>query len=381
MGDKTKSEQSESQAGTTTDHTVIQQWVEARGGHPATVKGTEHGDDAGVLRIDFPGYSGAGTLEEISWDEFIEKFEEAKLAFLYQEETKGGQESRFCKFVSRKHANRRAGVSMDMTPNQRDEAVFVREQYRDSTNLAARIDLYAKYSTNRQGWHRWLFEQLPLPAHSRVLELGCGPATLWLANQDRISAGWELTLTDLSPGMIEQAKENLAGIDGAPHFALVDAQSIPYPDRSFDAVLANHVLYHVPDRPAAYAEIRRVLRPGGMFVASTLGDGHLRELRDLVHQLDPESRFGRSLGFTLDTGNAELRRWFQGVETRRYDDALLVPEVEPLLTYLASGMAKAVTEGDRRQRVIRWAEEQIAISGAVRLSTDSGVFIARRAWQ
>jgi len=266
---------------------------------------------------------------------------------------------------------------MDMTPNQRDEAVFVREQYRDSTNLAARIDLYAKYSTNRHGWHRWLFEQLPLAAHSRVLELGCGPASLWLANQDRIPAGWDLILTDLSPGMIEQAKENLAGIDGAPHFAVVDAQSIPYPDWSFDAVLANHMLYHVPDRSAAYAEIRRVLRPGGMFVASTLGDGHLRELRDLVHRLDPDSRFGRSLGFTLDTGGAELHRWFQGVETRRYEDALLVPEVEPLLIYLASGMANAVTEGDRRQRVIRWAEDQIAATGAVRLSTDSGVFIAR----
>lgn len=65
------------------------------------MKGTEHGDDAGVLRIDFPGYSGAGTLEEISWDEFFEKFEEAELAFLYQEETMGGKESRFCKFVSR----------------------------------------------------------------------------------------------------------------------------------------------------------------------------------------------------------------------------------------------------------------------------------------
>ncbi len=268
---------------------------------------------------------------------------------------------------------------MDMTPNQRDEAVFVREQYRDSTNLAARIDLYAKYSTNRHGWHRWLFEQLPLAAHSRVLELGCGPASLWLANQDRIPAGWDLNLTDLSSGMIEQAKENLAGIVGAPHFAVVDAQSTPYPDRSFDAVLANHMLYHVPDRPAAHAEIRRVLRPGGIFFASTLGDGHLRELRDLVHRLDPESRFGRGLGFTLDVGGTELRRWFQGVETRRYEDALLVPEVKPLLIYLASGMAKAVTEGDRRQRVIDWAEDQISATGAVRLSTDSGVFIARSA--
>jgi len=266
-----------------------------------------------------------------------------------------------------------------MPTNQRGETVFVREQYRDATNLTARIDLYAKYSTNRHGWHRWLFEQLALPARCRVLELGCGPATLWVANQDRIPNGWDLTLTDLSPGMIEQAEENLAGIDRAVHFAVVDAQSIPYPDGSFDAVVANHMLYHVPDRPAAYDEIRRVLRPSGQFFASTLGAGHLGELREIVHRLDPDSPFGRSLGFSLETGGEELCRWFELVETRRYEDALLVSQVEPLLTYLESGMAKAVTVGDRRQRFTHWAEEQIAATGALRLSTDSGIFTARRA--
>jgi hypothetical protein len=86
---------------TTTDHNVIHKWVEERGGRPATVKGTGRGgEEAGVLRINFPGYSGEESLEEISWEEFYDKFDEKKLAFLYQEETGGGQ-SRFCKFVSR----------------------------------------------------------------------------------------------------------------------------------------------------------------------------------------------------------------------------------------------------------------------------------------
>lgn len=89
------------QAKTTTDHATIRKWVEARDGQPATVKGTGEGDDAGVLRIDFPGYSGEETLEPISWEEFFEKFEEAQLAFLYQEKTDDGQLSRFSKLVSR----------------------------------------------------------------------------------------------------------------------------------------------------------------------------------------------------------------------------------------------------------------------------------------
>jgi hypothetical protein len=90
---------------TTTDPKVIRKWVEERGGKPATVKRTGDKGEPGVLRIDFPGYSGKDSLEEISWEDFFDKFEEAKLAFLYQEQTAGGEESRFFKLVSRDTAD------------------------------------------------------------------------------------------------------------------------------------------------------------------------------------------------------------------------------------------------------------------------------------
>lgn len=85
----------------TTDHNEIQQWVEERGGHPARVKGTEKKGSAGLLRIDYPGFSGEDRLEEITWEEFFDAFEKNKLAFLYQEETKDGKPSRFSKLVDR----------------------------------------------------------------------------------------------------------------------------------------------------------------------------------------------------------------------------------------------------------------------------------------
>ncbi|WP_101297922.1 bifunctional DNA primase/polymerase [Halegenticoccus soli] len=85
----------------TTDHETIRNWVEERNGHPAHVEGTG-GDDPGLLRIDFEDADdGDESLEEISWDEFFEAFEENDLAFLYQEETDEGEESRFCKLVGR----------------------------------------------------------------------------------------------------------------------------------------------------------------------------------------------------------------------------------------------------------------------------------------
>lgn len=85
----------------TTDHEKIRRWAEQRGGKPATVKRTKSDGEPGVLRIDFEGYSGEESLEHISWDEFFEKFDEKDLEFLYQEETRDGEPSRFFKFVSK----------------------------------------------------------------------------------------------------------------------------------------------------------------------------------------------------------------------------------------------------------------------------------------
>lgn len=86
---------------TTTDHQKIRKWVEARGGKPAGVTDTGGGDDPGILRIEFPGHGDDSRLEEISWDDFFNKFEENKLAFLYQDKTAEGDTSRFFKFVRR----------------------------------------------------------------------------------------------------------------------------------------------------------------------------------------------------------------------------------------------------------------------------------------
>lgn len=96
-----------SESKVTTDHDEIRQWVEERGGHPARVKDTESKNSPGLLRIDYPGFSGEGSLEKITWDEFFTGFDENNLAFLYQDETKDGKQSRFSKLISRDSADER----------------------------------------------------------------------------------------------------------------------------------------------------------------------------------------------------------------------------------------------------------------------------------
>ena len=100
-----------SESKTTTNHDEIRRWVEERGGFPARVKETDNQGEGGVLRIDYPGFTGEQRLERIGWEEFFAAFDENKLAFLYQDETKDGKESRFSKLIDRETAGKSKAAS------------------------------------------------------------------------------------------------------------------------------------------------------------------------------------------------------------------------------------------------------------------------------
>ena len=254
-------------------------------------------------------------------------------------------------------------------------------QYRDASNLRARLRLHQRFSTNPVGWHRWVFEALDLQPGSRILELGCGDGTLWSANADRIPQCERIVLSDFSPGMLDEARDRLRTLGPAFEYAAADAASIPFADGRFDAVIANHMLYHVPDRPQALAEIRRVLRPGGRLTASTAGVRHLQQLHELTERFAPDrdrwawdDNFADT--FTLENGEEQLRRVFRNVDLLRYDDALRVTETEPLVAYILSSRAgQALTDASLGQlREVIGAE--IAARGAYQITKDAGLFAA-----
>jgi ubiquinone/menaquinone biosynthesis C-methylase UbiE len=254
---------------------------------------------------------------------------------------------------------------------------YLREQYKNAANLNDRIQLHVRFSTNTYDFHLWVFDQLKLAADSRVLELGCGPGSLWRQNIARIPAGWQITLTDFSPGMLAEARTNLAGAHPFA-FELADAQALPFADASFDAVIANHMLYHVPDRAKAFAEIRRVLRPAGRFYAALNGAAHMREVYDLVRQFDPTIGIWLQPGdqiFTIEQAQSELSHFFSRVLLHRYESALIVTEADPLVAYVAS-MADANLTGARRAEFTRVVEERIAADGAIHITKDTGLFEA-----
>jgi ubiquinone/menaquinone biosynthesis C-methylase UbiE len=268
-----------------------------------------------------------------------------------------------------------------VTSQMSDRKYLLTDQYRDPSKLGARARLHEHFSTNKYGWMLWTFDQLDLPSEARVLELGCGPGALWAENCTRIPGGWEVVLLDLSAGMIEEARRSLEALRGRFQFMVVDMQELPFEGASFDGVIANHVLYHVPDIGKALSESRRVLRPGATLYAATNGERHMGELGELARTFDCSLTCASGeYSFSLENGAAQLGEWFEDIELYRYEDSLLVTEAEPLVGYILSsiGNAQSVLVGDKLEELTTFVERELAKLGAIRIGKDVGLFKAQR---
>jgi 2-polyprenyl-3-methyl-5-hydroxy-6-metoxy-1,4-benzoquinol methylase len=266
---------------------------------------------------------------------------------------------------------------------------YVTRQYRDASKLNARIALHERFSTNTRGLQHWIFDHFDPPKAANILDVGCGPGRLWEENLDRIPERWSMTLTDASPGMIAEAEGSL-GSDRRFAFRVGDVQHLLFRGESFDVVVANHMLYHVPDRPKALSEISRVLRPDGILYATTNGTRMHREMGWMQRLLDPsrptDAYFAAPLGFSLENGAEQLSPYFSDVTLWRYRDALAVTEVEPLVTYLLSGSAadtaaKRTSADEFENRVselVDRLEHELASRGTINITKDTGLFIARK---
>ena len=252
-------------------------------------------------------------------------------------------------------------------------------QYKNSANLSARISLHDLFSTNKYGWHKWFYDQLGLCEGMTVLELGCGNASLWLRNIDRIPKNCKITLTDISEGMLKDARQNLGDYSKRFNFNQADAQNIPYEDNSFDVVIADHIFYHISDKQKALSEIKRVLKPKGYLYLSTIGKNHLIELRELLKEFKSniviaQSDFSEDFG--LENGASQISNYFDGIELLMYDDSLIVSEIEPIIEYLYSttGNSKEVLVGENLKNFKKFIENKMKATGSIFITKETGLF-------
>lgn len=256
----------------------------------------------------------------------------------------------------------------------------LKNQYQNATNISSRINLHSLYSQNRQGWFPWIFEQCRISPGLRILELGCGDGTLWTDNLSLLPEDIFITLSDISSGMLRDARRAIGSSDTRFAFRAFDCRKIPCKDESFDLVIANHVLFYCDDISTVLKEVRRVLAPGGRFLCSAYGKAHMQEVSQLVQDFDKRivlsadrlyERFGR------ENGQSILEPFFPKAHWLSYEDCLLVQDAEPLISYVLS------CHGNQNQYILDRYKEFRAYTArktakGFRITKDAGVFICEK---
>ncbi|EPY2274288.1 MerR family transcriptional regulator [Clostridium sporogenes] len=284
------------------------------------------------------------------------------------------------------------------------------QQYENASNLRARIAIHELFSTNKEGWMPWFFKELKQELsmmssnyknynkkisneniselsnldlkqpNIKILELGCGDASLWNKNFNHIPSNWEITLTDFSEGMLKDAKKNLGEKKSRFNFKIVNAESIPFKDKSFNVVIANHMLYHVPNINKALKEINRVLKSEGILFASTVGKNHMKEIREIISTFDIYNLTSKSWevtdSFQLEDGLKIVSEYFNMVELKRYKDNLKVTDPVYILDYIFSmpGNNKINLSSKDLKKIYDYLEDAIKEKENIYITKDTGYF-------
>jgi SAM-dependent methyltransferase len=242
--------------------------------------------------------------------------------------------------------------------------------YADPGKLGARAAIY-RYQQPRHDLTAYVVRLLR-DAGPIVIDLGCGAGQFTRAlRADR--ADRQVVALDLSAGMVASSE--------APG-AVADAVAIPLRSRSADAVIAMHMLYHVPRPEQALAEIARVLRPHGTAILSTNAFGDKRELRRLharaaaeAGQAVPDE--GLAMRFNLDMATSLAMRYFTTVERIDLEAAVEVPDAGPVVAFIESTRDWYAGHDQVMARVRTLVDDVIATEGAFRFRTHMGFLVCR----
>ena len=255
-----------------------------------------------------------------------------------------------------------------------NDKASVEGQYQNSNKLSTRISIHDKYSTNKQGFGNWITSQYEIEEGMKVLELGIGTGSMWVGKSDLAKKCSRLVLSDFSEGMLQKAQETLKDMEGI-EYRVIDIQDIPFEDDSFDIVIANMMLYHVPDLDRGLSEVRRVLKAGGSFYCATYGENGIMEYVENLFENTAGKR-DPNYSFTLQNGAERLSRFFADVQRLDYEDALEVTNLEDLADYVSSLGGMSALQQVPRETMLEVVQKHTK-DGVLHVPKEYGMFTAK----
>lgn len=257
----------------------------------------------------------------------------------------------------------------------------IQEQYKHTNSLRIRKSLHEKYSVNKVGFQKWIFEQYPFHTKVKVLELGSGRGELWnYYFENDVLQGYEMDiiLSDFSDGMVNYMQQSYLGKRIA--VKKIDILDIPFENDTFDLIIANSMLYHVKDISLALSEVKRVLKKEGLFYCSTLGmNGMTQFLYCALDELGVPYNHESNISFTLQNGMQLLKKQFNKVERCDYEDALAIDIVEDYLEYIYSMASMQGLERKYYDVLLNYFNSK-KINGYLHVPKEYGMFVAGKEW-
>ncbi len=249
----------------------------------------------------------------------------------------------------------------------------VKQQYATANNLGTRISIHDKYSTNKLGFGNWIFSNYRIDKGAKVLELGCGTGDMWKDKESVICTCSKIILSDFSEGMVATTRDNIGSYDNI-EYKVLDIQDIPYEDATFDIVIANMMLYHVPDIDKGLMEVRRVLKREGSFYCATYGEhGIIEYLSKILSAYGVEDNINKN--FTLQNGYEILSKIFSKVEKKEYIDSLAVTNIDDMVDYIYS-LSSMTSLNSVPKQVINDILTENTIDGVLNVPKEYGMFIS-----
>ncbi len=262
--------------------------------------------------------------------------------------------------------------------NNKENEDTIKKQYENSSNIEARIKLHNKCSENKESWFAWLYKNYQIKDKQKILEIGCGNATLWKENLNVLPKNIETTLSDISIGMLKNAKENL-GNDKRFSYKVIDGDNINLKDEKYDLIIANHVLFYLKDIDKSLKDIKNLLKPKGVFICSTYSKEHMKEINDLVKEFDSRIELSKDKLFEIfgkENGQNILEKQFKNIKWLGYKDKLLVNDENILIQYILS------CHGNQNRYIVEKFKEFKNLvtkkcENTFYIHKDAGIFIAK----
>lgn len=252
---------------------------------------------------------------------------------------------------------------------------IVKKQYENASNLNTRISIHDKYSTNKMGFGNWIFSNYRIEDGMSVLELGCGTGDMWIDKEHEIKLCSKLVLSDFSEGMVDVAKNNLNMFKNI-EYKVIDIQDIPFESNKFDIVIANMMLYHVPDIEKGLNEVQRILKDNGTFYCATYGEhGIIEYLSKILYEYGVKDTVNKN--FTLQNGGEILEKKFSAVKKLEYKDSLAVTSADDMAQYIYS-LASMTTLNEVPREKIKEILVHNMVNGILNVPKEYGMFVCKK---